>query len=68
MLYVATENKYPFTGNGNVPEAPEILAKERQTVSEAIIVRIDIDGTEIPVAVTKVDELNNSIVKFIKIE
>jgi len=68
MLYVATENKYPFTGNGNVPEAPEFLAKERQTVSEAIIVRIDIDGTEIPVAVTKVDELNNSIVKFIKIE
>lgn len=52
-----------------MPEAPELLAKSgSQKVSKGIIVRIDSDGTEIPVAVTKVDELNNSIVKFIKIE
>lgn len=37
-----------------MPEAPELLAKNgSQKVSEGIIVRIDPDGTEIPVAVTK---------------
>lgn len=49
-----TGNQNPFTGNGHVPEAPELLAKGgSQKVSEGIIVRIDPDGTEIPVAVTK---------------
>lgn len=62
---MTASNQNPFTGNGNVPEAPEFLAKEHQTVSEAIIVRIDIDGTEIPVAVTK--EINGNI-QFIVIQ
>ena len=67
-VYVATVNSSPFTGNGHVPGAPELLAVDRQTVSEALIVKISPDGTEVPVAVTKVDELDKSIVKFIKIE
>ena len=37
-----------------MPEAPELLAKSgSQKVSKGIIVRIDPDGTEIPLAVTK---------------
>lgn len=60
---MTASNQNPFTGNGNVPEAPEFLAKERQTVSEAIIVRIDIDGTEIPVAVKTIRSKTIEIIK-----
>ena len=61
-----TGNQNPFTGNGHVPEAPELLAENgAQEVSEGIIVRIDPDGTEIPVAVTKaIDDSNPDIIIF----
>ena len=49
-----TTNQNPFTGNGHVPEAPELMAKGgSQKVFKGIIVRIDPDGTEIPVGGNK---------------
>ena len=58
-----TTNQNPFTGNGHVPEAPELMAKGgSQKVSEGIIVRIDSDGTETVVAVT--DKMTKKFVKI----
>ena len=52
--YVYESRQNPFTGTGHVPGAPELVAKGgSQKVSEGIIVRIDSDGTETVVAVTK---------------
>ena len=66
------ENKYPFTGNGFTPGSdgnlgtPElyISPKDAQEINQAVIVRIDVDGTETIVGYTKqTKDINHFILK-----
>ena len=51
-----------FAGNGHVPDTPELYASKRQTVSEAIIVKIDPSGIGTPVTVTVAE--TKGVIKF----
>lgn len=66
------ESKYPFTGNGFTPGTegnlgtPElyISPKDAQEINQAVIVRIDVDGTETIVGYTKqTKDINHFILK-----
>lgn len=65
------ENKYPFTGNGFTPGTdgnlgtPELIVDPEtvQEINQAVIVRIDVDGTETIVGYTK--EMTENSKKFI---
>ena len=51
-IYAKRDIEYPFTGNGFVPEGPELFSPGQQ-IEEALIVKISPDGTEVPVAVKR---------------
>ena len=63
--YVYSHYGSPFTGNGHVPGGPELFVDgdAPMEISEALIVKISPDGTEVPVAF-----VNKETKKFQKVE
>lgn len=66
------DNKYPFTSNGFTPGTegnlgtPELYVSldDAQEINQAVIVRIDVDGTETIVGYTKrTKDINHYILK-----
>ena len=55
-VYISRDIAKPYTGTSFTPDAPELLSDGYQRASEALIVKISPDGTEVPVAVTVVDK------------